>query len=416
MADMYTMRDFINNSTLMQKALDTVTAILFKETALGNNSATLQTVYSKPNRFETNIISQNYEQKGPIFITRPKLNLSQMTLQQDRMLSCINTYDINSVGFMLRCLLDSNFSVFSDASPGRIYADQCKLFNNRSAFILPLSNAITSISGWPDYVLETETTEGGFKSEDLTFGKGWDRLNKTYNLTLTIRDFPGGTIMALFLIWFVYMGLLPTGEALMYGEDADRLRLCYTVSIYIFTLDRSKRFIQKWAKATGCFPIGVPIGRCFDFNEGESFISSSSKFSITFIANKIEYMDPAVFADFNAISQKFYAKTNDPNIIFDNSNSSVLGSLPSLPAEPKYNFMGIPFIDTHTNNIPELTYKWDTNIDQDPDKDNTITEESLNSIINDSGYLFDASLDERYQNIVNADTETLTNIYNTQIS
>lgn len=405
------LKEFITNLALQEKVLNAISSVLYRETAIGSDTATLQTMFSKPNRFNTNIVTLNHEQRGPIFITRPKLNLTSSSLRQDQMLTCLDTYDINTTAFLIRCLLDSNFSVFSNLSPGRQFADKCKLLNNRSPFILPLSNAITSISGWPDFTMETETTEGGFKSEDLTFAKGWDRLNKTYNLSITVKDYPGGLLMALFMVWFVYIAMATLGEVLMYGEDVDRMRLCYTTSIYAFTLDRTGRFLQKWAKATGCFPIGLPIGNCFNFNEGESYISSASKFSITFVANKIEYMTPAILADFNAVSQRFYTKNNTD--IFKNDNSSPLGKLPTLPIESKYNFMGIPFIDTHSYAVPELAYKFDPDIDKYPATEIDPQILSLLSLYKDNGYLIDASLDSKYTNLIDQESNILTNIYDT---
>jgi hypothetical protein len=204
--------------------------------------------------------------------------------------------------------------------------------DNRSPFITPLTNCLIGMSGWPDYVIDTETTEGGYHSENLTFAKGSDRLSGSYDLSLTFRDIQGGFILALLYIWIKFIDLVTKGTVVPYTEDIEFRRLCYTCSIYRFVLDPSKRYITKWAKATGCFPKSVPLGPAFNINEHESFISSTASYSIPFSANKIEYMDPIILQEFNMVMKRSYSAIDT-------------SLMKTVPIDAYYNYKGLPYID-----------------------------------------------------------------------
>lgn len=302
----------------------------FQSTGAGTYMALYETILSKFDRFGINALMPNHEVVGYTFITRPKLNFSTTSLRQDRILSLLDTADQGSLQFAIRCYLDTNYANRSDVAP---LASKCPFFNPESPFLIPLSNNLVSLSGWPDPVLEVETTDGGFYSEDMTIVKGSDRLNKTYDVTLTFRDIQGGFIIALLWMWIHYIELVVRGDTIAYPEDISARRVNYTCSIYRFVLDPSRQFITKWLKATGCFPRSIPLGNMFNFGEKENFIHSASQYSVPFTVNKVELMDPIIFRDFNTIVRRF-------------SSTIRAGGLVAADMRPESNFLGIPYIDT----------------------------------------------------------------------
>jgi hypothetical protein len=297
----------------------------------GTYDETYATILSKFDRFGINPMPPNHEVVGYTFITRPKLNLSTTSLRQDRILSMLDTPDNGSLQFAMRCYLDTYFAGRSDIVA---LAKDCPFFNAESPFIVPLSNNLVSQSGWPDPVLDIETSDGGFFSEDFTMVKGSDRLNRTYDITLTFRDIQGGFILSMLWMWIHYIELAVRGDTTAYPEDIAARRINYTCSIYRFVLDPSRRYITKWAKATGCFPKSIPLGNTFNHGEKESFIQSSAQYSVPFTVNKVELMDPIIFRDFNTIMARY-----SPTIRGENG--------PTVAADmaPQHNFIGIPFID-----------------------------------------------------------------------
>lgn len=323
----------------LQQLFITATQQTFRSAGAGTYHSLFQTLLSQYDRFGVNALMPNHEVVGYTFITRPKLNLSTTSLRQDRILSMIETADPFTLPFAIRCYLDTYYTNRIDM---QALIQQCPFFNEESPFIIPLTNNLVSSSGWPDPVLETETTDGGFFSEDLTFVKGSDRLNRTYDITMTFRDIQGGFILALLYIWLRFIELVVRGDTVAYPEDIEARRICYTCSIYRFVLDPSRRYITKWAKATGCFPKTVPIGNVFNFGEREHFIHSAMQYSVPFVVNKVEIMDPIIFRDFNTISQRF---------------SSTLQSSTAVHAQmiPDNNFIGLPLVDT-TSGYNELLW------------------------------------------------------------
>jgi len=143
----------------------------------------------------------------------------------------------------------------------------------------------------------------------------------------------GGFILSLIWMWIHYIELVVRGDTVAYPEDISARRLNYTCSIYRFILDPSRQYITKWSKGTGCFPKSIPIGNIFNFAEREKYISSSERFSVPFVVNKVELMDPIIFRDFNTITKRYAPWVVQPGI-------------QKTPITALNNFSGIPFIDT----------------------------------------------------------------------
>src|SRR5574343_292115 len=176
----------------LQQAFALVNDGIARASGAGGFYNQYQLIMREVDRFKYNILSPNAENSGLTFFTRPKLNLTSTSLRQNRIMQALDTMNPNSLAFAVRCLLDTKFSKSYSYEAWR-----CPLFNPRSPWMTPLGNCLMSISGFPDLVLDTETTEGGFHSEDFTFAKGSDNLNKTYDLNANFRDIQGGLIMAI---------------------------------------------------------------------------------------------------------------------------------------------------------------------------------------------------------------------------
>lgn len=316
----------------------------------------LQTALSRLDRFGTMMMPLNHELSGMTFITRPNLNLSSSNIRMDAVLSTLDTLVPRSIPFMMRALLDTTLSSTHVSNAPGIKADsrersefltkvdQCPIFNPRSPFLTPLCNCLTDISGYSDLIVETETTAGGFYSEDMTYAKGSDLLNKSTELTLGFRDIQGGIVMALLYIWDLYIALQCKGEVMAYADDIYAQRLNYTVSIYRFTFDATREIITGWSKATGCYPKAVPIGARFNINQGEVYSSSAAKFTVPFVVNKIEYMNPEILKDFNTLVSRYWPGITKNVVTAANSVED--------------NMLGLPYVVTTERGL-ELKFYYD---------------------------------------------------------
>lgn len=281
----------------------------------------------------SNMLPMMAEQTGNVFITRPKLNLSSPNLKYERLMAPLNTYNPMSSAFMIRCLLDTYFATDPDVIP--LVADS-PLLNPFSPFLLPACNGLVGISGWPDFTVETESTEGGYYSENQTYAIGSDRLYRTYNFNLTFKDVPSSPIFNLFFYWLNYMASVTLGDMLAYPFHIDALRLNYTVSIYQFIMDPTKRYILKWGKATGCFPVSLPVGDIFSFSEQSMISEGSGKLTIPFVVNNVKYQDPLRIMDFNILVQRYAPGVMDKRIIkFNSPYNHVKGAVPYIVTTPR---------------------------------------------------------------------------------
>lgn len=93
-----------------------------------------------------------------------------------------------------------------------------------------------------------------FHSGDFTFVKGSDMLVRTTELSLEFADVHGSIILSCIFYWCLLMALQAKGIIQAYPDDIYEQRLNYTVSIYRFITDNTRKYILWWSKATGCFP------------------------------------------------------------------------------------------------------------------------------------------------------------------
>lgn len=316
---------------------------IYRSSGAGSWDNQYQLLFTGHDKFGYNPIPPNTQLTGHVFITRPKLNLTGSNVRTHRVLAALDTVS-PCLNLALRALLDTKFA----SAPGtRDIVKSSGLININNPFIVPLCNCIKGISGFPDINIDTYTSEGGFYNEDQTTVLGYDNLNRTYDLSVEITDMQGGSMMALFMYWMLWMAEVVRGGVVAYAEDVDMRRLSYTCSIYRFLVDPSKQVIVGAAKATGCFPKSVPIGAPFNMNSGELHVSSAAKFSIPFVANKIEYNDPAIITDFNTLVSNFYRDITNNNLVVAPNN------------DPKYNFVGLPYISNDPSGINRLLFKYE---------------------------------------------------------
>lgn len=338
-ADSKQYRDLLTKYSIRREHLEkVVTDQAFRSSGKGGFYNQLQNNLSRIDKFGHRVMNSTAELSGLTFITRPKLNLSTSTIKQDAQLIMLNTTNPTSIAFYLRMLLDSKLSksdVFSD------FVKASPMFNMTNPWLVPAMNNLTDISGFPDPTMDVFTSEGGFMNEQISFPAGSDRCRRTFEIQMTFNDVQYGVLLAMFQFWFEWMALLNQGIVTPYMEDMEQRKLPYTVSIYRFLFDPSRRYITRWAKCTGCFPRAVPVGGVFNISQGEVFASSAAKFTVPFTCNVFEYNKPTIIQDFNALATRYC-----PYIASSHYLTAAM--------EPQSNFIGLPYIISTTNGLQML--------------------------------------------------------------
>lgn len=347
-----------------QKYVNKILEESYRLMGQGKQGNILQNFLSRLDRHGSALIPPNTMNYGFTFITRPRLNLTTGNLRQSPFFAGLMSSDKNSVPFMIRILLDTVLNKaetllvpnrtstkdacdFEEINELSTAAAQSSLVDINNPFLIPLCNGLKGISGWPDFTLEPETTEGDFHSGDFTFIKGSDMLNRSTELSLEFRDIQGGIVIAILYYWILYIAYQAKGVMMAYPDDIYEQRLNYTVSIYRFITDPTRRYVLWWSKATGCIPKSVPVGALFNVNQGEVSISSAANYSVPFIANHIEYNHPGILMDFNTLIHR-YNQNMDPTEL--SKESSPMVEIPiyangQLSADiRRLNFMGLPYL------------------------------------------------------------------------
>lgn len=316
--DSFKLQTTLDNWESSYSKISTYTEALYKTLGISQTFNIYSAIYGLDN-CRRMIFMPDTEHQGYTFITRPRLNLLPTVLRADRILSLLDNDEADSIQMALKIMLDTNLQKQKSIS---IPAELSKYGITSNPFISVLSNRLVSLSGWPDPVLDIETSDGGFFSESMTYPKGHDQLTRNYDLMMSFSDIQGGFIMMLFLIWVRWLTLVVRGVVTPYLSDIEERRMGFTSSVYRFVMDPSNKYITKWAKATGCFPRSTPIGNFFNFDANSSAIEASHNISIPFtVAGKIEYMDPIILKEFNMLIDNFTkgldkktAATNDEKL------------------------------------------------------------------------------------------------------
>lgn len=311
----------------------------YREAGLGSYFSRFMMTLSKFDRFGYTGLIPNDERAGFTFITRPTLNFTTTNLLQDRIMSTLNIPDSLSLPLSIRAYLDPQW-----ADKYLYITRACPFYNQNSPFLIPLSNRLIDAAGFPDMSIDTVTTDSGFFNEDQTIARGSDMNNRTYDVSMTFNEIQGGYIFGIFLYWLRYMALVTSlGIMFPYQEYIEHRRLDYTVSIYRFTLDSSRRYIIKWSKCTGCFPTGLPSGNMFNINQSEFFNRAAATFNINFKVNHFEFMDPIILNEFNWLVRTFCPDVTTSSMV--NSETKLFN-----------NFTGVPYIDV-VSGRNELVFK-----------------------------------------------------------
>ena len=308
--------------------LDQVVDLAYQISGHGHQNAQIAQVFSSFDRYNRSLALKNVELTGYTFITRPRLNLSDTNVAADRRFAGLNTTVVTDVAYGIRCMLDTQYCQDHIAE-----AMSCPLIDVQNPFAVLLCNALTSISGYMDPILATETTEGGFFQESQSYAIGGDRMARGYDFTLNFRDYPGSPVAAAFDYWYQYMMNLGDGSMIQYADAIDANRLDYTVSIYRFVVDRTRKMITKWSKATGCFPVNSPSGVVFNKGSDENVVTANDNFGINFKVNHIGYTnDPIILQEFNILVRRYLNRTKSQMKFKAYAN------------EGQNNFSGIPYV------------------------------------------------------------------------
>jgi hypothetical protein len=172
---------------------------------------------------------------------------------------------------------------------------------DKTPFIPVLGNLCSETSGGKDIILETEQTDSNFSGNHLVYASGINESRGPGEITLSFEDIYGSPAFYIILMWVYYMHYVAKGVCNPEIKYIINRILDYTCSIYVFTLDTDQKTIIRGTRYTGAFPKMIPFANIMHSKDID--IQALSKFSIPFQYNMASPMDPAIFREFNMISE-----------------------------------------------------------------------------------------------------------------
>lgn len=305
-----------------------------RTTGLGSlSSAYANMLYGINHRGAGNPVAGNTDLHGLTFFTRPDLNLTYDNAAMSRMLMPLLTDGKDTLQRYVRAILDPESN--------RQRGIDSPLVDPKSPFIPLLTNNLMSISGFPDFTVDTYTSPEGIYKEAWSMVDSVPRIYSTYDITANFRNIMGDPITLLFLAWCHYATMVYEGSMVPYIDNIIENRIDYQSRIYRVVLDRTKTYVQKIAATGACFPMASPLGAAFNYSFDEPINRENDQISIPFRCMGIDYQDPVLIEEFNGVVVQFN------KAMADGARSSTYRKM-TVAEREVYNYNGYPRIDPTT--------------------------------------------------------------------
>lgn len=240
----------------------------------------------------------NRTANGFVFFTRPRMNLSYDNITQVRTLTPMLTLNEWNVMRAIRAMLDPEGS----RHVGGYHSPMINTFN---PFMPVLSNNLLSLSGWPEMVVDTFTSDPGIYKEEWSIADGFSRIFGTYELTANFRNIQGDPISWIFHFWTQYMlmmheGVMNPRPAQLIDNEVD-----YDTRIYRLIMDPTWTYVEKIAACGACFPVSNNMAQQFDFDVNKPISDGPDEISVSFKCMGADYNDPISLLEFNMVGELF---------------------------------------------------------------------------------------------------------------
>ncbi len=284
----------------------------------------------------------NKDVYGYTFFTRPQLNLSGNNIRNQRQFYDLLNETPASIQRYVRCTLDPRLQLgYTYDKKQAAEKLSCPLVDPRQAFIPGLTNALLSLSGFPDIVLDTFTSHPGLYKEVYSQVDSTSKIYTDYALDMTFRNYRGDPLLYMIYIWVKYASSVFEGELVPYPDFILENEIDYMTRVYRLVMDHTKTFVKKIAATGVAFPTAIPMGGYFDYNSDSPFNEQMREITIRFTSLGAEYVDSILIQEFNETVQIF-----NPLMRKRFRNSTMV----AVPFNYLilFNNSGYPFIDTDT--------------------------------------------------------------------
>ena len=276
------------------------------------STATLNVLRGTNHRGTGNVAPANVDNQGITFFTKPDLNLSYDNVRAARRLQFLteSLHDgSESMGDAIRCML-SPYIADIHGKVAEPYG-RSSIVDDRMAFIPLLTNCLTSLSGWPDFVLDSFTSAEGLRKESVIWADSIADNYTPFDLTANFQNIEGDPITALFAVWLEYAARVAEGTMNPYPYNIIENTVDYQTRIYRIILDPTRTFVRKIADIGVGYPTALPLGAHFNFSAENITDQEANMISIRFNCVGVRYNDPLTIYSFNRTVSDFNTDMRD---------------------------------------------------------------------------------------------------------
>lgn len=250
----------------------------------------------------TGLSPTSKELLGPVFVTRPQLNLTEDNIRpRPNLLPLLNTSNLSSERY-IRCMLDPRLMEgTSQVASGNKHIIGSSFLNNKFAFIPTLSNDLTSLSGFPDKILPSYSSNPGALKEIYSHVDGSIEIYDERDINMVVRNSFDSLSFNIIDTWCEYASDVYMGRTVPYPDLVIENEIDYMTRIYVPILKRDGLTLARMACTGVSYPIVSPIGTYFNRAEGDPYQSSPQQHNFRFKSLGVIYNTNVVVRDFNDV-------------------------------------------------------------------------------------------------------------------
>ena len=253
----------------------------------------------------TGLAPTNKELVGPVFFTRPQLNLSSDNIRPRPNLFPLLISDENSMERYVRCMLDPRLMEPTTSIELDRPALRCDLIDNKCAFIPPLSNNLLTISGWPDKIVPTYSGAPGALKDVYSQVDGAIEIFDERDISVSFSNTRGNPVFKIIDTWVEAMCESYMGRIMPYPDLLADNELDYQCRIYVTLLKQDGITLSRMACTGVSIPTMSPVGTFFNRLGPDPYASSPTQSSYNFKSLGVIYNTNVIIRDFNDLVSIF---------------------------------------------------------------------------------------------------------------
>lgn len=292
------------------------------------------------------------ELPGPLLITRPQLNLFDDNIRARPNLFPMLSSNPNSIERMTRCILDPRLMNTQRINGDTQEVLKCRLVDNRNPFIPVFNNDLISLSGFPDKILPSYSSEPGRLKEVWGQIDGSIDIFDERDINIILRNRRGSPAFSIIDKWCEYASDVFLGNVMPCPGFSVENEIDYQCRIYNLIMRQDGIRISRIAATGVSVPIVSPIGNYFNRDGATPYGSATMQHNFRFKSYGIIYDTNSLVRDFNEVSMMFNQEIRPKN------RSSKMTKIPTT-MRTYFKGYGYPFINDETL---ELEWWVDNNV------------------------------------------------------